>query len=301
MNVCFPGQSYYFDGVLQLYAFNQYGHRWSLETDPGQAPFNSGSTVVPVGDDGWYVNQGPKLTNIRNEVSTPAFHQNRPTLGVGGNGPYNQDEWRRLGYMNAPDDYKNVEVSGIYYPPESCVKGGCYGPEGTDFVIRGGVNEDNFPYTCQATNYHINYSFVGADAGSRLERDLDHGATAGYCKGCINGRELSGGVGIPIMGLGHAFGLKAVVYNNVENTKVHIDLYFDSSGQGNQWKLIWSYIDQGSDRRIDSVRGQTHCDGLDASKAITWGGPVGASFRINAQGVMFKQLTIQEIVPPVWH
>jgi len=303
--VYFPGQSYYYNGILQLYAFNQTGHRWGLELNPEQLPYNSGTTVVPTSQ-GWWVNQGPDQARIRNEVSTPNFAHNRPNLGTGPP-PYDQGLWRKLGYMDKPDDYKNIEASGLYYIPPYCSKAaGTCGPMAVDMVMRGGVQQSGTPYNCQAPSYHVAFAWSGDDQGARLERDIDHaggptGGPRGYCKPCINGKELSGGAGIPTIEPGQPFGLKTVLYNNAENTKVHIDVYLDTTGVGNHWQLLWSYIDQGGDPRIDSVRAPSQCAGADPNLPVTWGGPVGTSFRINAQGVQFRQLTVQEMQPPIWH
>lgn len=288
-------QEYYYDGVLQLYRHNPSGNIWSLEGGP--LPYNSGSEVVKVGN-GWYTNQGASLNNIRNEVATPHFAQNRPYLGIGGNGPYDQDSWRYYGFMDQRNDWKDIEVTGIFFPCSYCEKAG-QGPQSVDMVLRGGVNEDNPPDSCQATNYHIAYSFVGNDGGWKLERDIDHYNINGYCNGCRAADKLPVAPDIPITGLTHPFGLKAVIYNNVQNTAVRIDVYLDPTGTGHQWKLAWSYIDNGKDPLIDSVRGPIGCQGEHPELPITWGGPA-VNFRINAAGVDFRQLTVQEIIAPKW-
>ena len=301
---CFvPPTANYYNGILQLYQHNPAGSRWALELNPSQPPFNSGSQLVPVGG-GWCVNQGSNLANIRNEIATPHFLANRPSLGIGGMGPYNQDDWRRAGYMDTPQDWKNLEISGLFYTGEGCTKApGTYGPESIDFVLRGGVNQGNGadPMACQATNYHIAYSgFVSTqnppDGGVKIERDIDH--TDGYCQGCIQGNQLPG-ANIPFIGLGHVFGLKTVIYNNVANTAVRIDSYIDTTGTGSKWQLMYSYIDDGRDGRIDSARGPLHCLGEHPELPMTWAGPT-VSYRINAQGVDVRQLTLQEIIPPRW-
>lgn len=286
-------QAHLYNSILQLYQHNPYGHIWALESGP--LPYNSGSKVVPAGG-GWFMNEG-NLNNIRNEVATPHFAENRPMLGIGGNGPYDQNAWRYYGFMDRPNDWKNVEISGLYYACRDCAKSGS-GPQSVDIVVRGASNSD-IPYNCQATNYHIAYSYVGEDGGWKLERDLDHHNIEGYCNGCRVASQLPVAPDIPLVGLGKVFGFKVVVYNNIQNTKVRLDVYIDPSGTGSQWKLVWSYIDDGKDPLIDSVRGNIGCQGEDPTKPITWGGPA-VSFRINASHVDYRQLTVQEIIPPKW-
>lgn len=286
-------QAYYYNGILQLYKHNPYGHIWALESGP--LPYNGGSKVVAIGG-GWYQNIGNDLNRIRNEVATPHFGKNRPSLGIGGNGPYDQDIWRHYGYMDMPSDWFAVELSGLFYACSDC-QGAGQGPESVDFVLRGGVQDSTIPYNCQAPSYHIAYGFTGDDGGWKLERDIDH--TAGYCNGCRAADKLPVNQNIPIIGLGKVFGLKAVIYNNVQNTKVRLDVYLDPSGTGSQWKLAWSYIDDGKDPLIDSIRGNIRCQGEHPELPITFGGPA-VSFRINADHVDFRQLTVSEIIPPRW-
>jgi len=286
----YPNQHYY-NGILQLYPHNPNGHIWALETGP--KPYNGGSDVVPVGG-GWYKNSGPDLNRIRNEVATPHFAQTRPTLGIGGNGPFNQDAWREAGYMDTPTDWKNVEISGLFFPCADC-QGAGQGPQSVDFVLRGGVQSSETPYNCQAPSYHVAYSFVGADHSWKLERDIDH--IQGYSIHGRDGSQLPVAPGMGPIGLGKPFGFKAVIYNNVANTQVRIDVYLDKSGTGSQWKLAWSYIDKGGDPLIDSIRGSLRCAGEHPELPITFGGPA-VSFRINASHVDFRQLTVSEIIPP---
>ena len=300
--VCYstPTQNYY-NGILQFYQHNPQGSKWALEQNTNQPPFNSGSHLVQIGG-GWCTNEGSNLNNIRNEIATPHFAQNRPSLGLGGMGPYNQDVWRQAGFMDTPRDWKNIEISGLFYTSANCVKAG-YGPESVDFVLRGGVNQGNGadPMACQATNYHVAYSgFVATqnppDHGAKIERDIDH--TDGYCQGCLQGNQIPG-ANIPFIGLGHVFGLKTVIYNNVANTAVRIDSYIDVTGSGNKWQLMYSVIDDGHLPAIDSVRGPIHCQGERPELPIVWGGPV-VNYRINAAGVDVRQLTVQEIQAPRW-
>lgn len=293
---CFyPGISYVYDGVVQLYAHNPNGALWNLESDPS-AVFNSGSQVVHTSN-GWFTNQGAQ-NNIRNEVPSQPDTYKRGYVSIGGYGPYNQDLWRQAGYMDTGKDWKNVEISGIYYFPQGVSQApGTYGPRVVDYVIRGGVNEDTYPATCQATNYHVGYSPVGDDYGLKLERDIEH--TNGYCAGCYNGKNIPGFTYVPLVGVGHPFGFKVALYNNMANTATRIDAYLDVTGTGHHWMLMYTYTDKGGDPMIDSNRGPLNCPGANPNLPITWGGPL-SGIRINAQGVAFRQVTISEIIPPRW-
>jgi hypothetical protein len=292
----YPGISYVYDGIIQLYAHNPNGALWSLESNP-DAVFNSGSHIAPVGN-GWYTNTGSAMNNIRNEVPSQPDTYKRGYVSLGGFGPYNQQEWRQAGYMDTPKDWRNIEMSGIFWFPTGTSKApGTYGPGIVDMVMRGGVNADQFPATCQATNYHVGYSPIGDDYGLKLERDIEH--TNGYCAGCYTGKDIPGFTYVPLVGLGHPFGFKVALYNNAANTAVRIDAYLDVTGTGHHWMLMYTYIDKGGDPMIDSNRGPIQCTGANPNLPITWGGPL-SGYRINWAGAFFRQLTISEIIPPRW-
>jgi hypothetical protein len=138
---------------------------------------------------------------------------------------------------------------------------------------------------------------VGFDGGAKLERDIEH--TEGYCYECYTADYLPGYKYIPLVSTGKVFGYKVVLYNNIANTAVRIDAYIDTTGTGQHWDHMWSYIDKGGDPRIDSVRGPVECPGIRPDLPVTWGGPL-AGFRINWAGVDFKHLTISEIQAPRW-
>jgi hypothetical protein len=299
--ICFlPPTANYYNNVLQLYQYNG-GPRWALELDQNHPPYNSGSKVVPT-ENGWYTNVGNQLNIIRNEISaSPNYNQIRPWITLGGKGPYDQDQWRAAGFMHKQPlyyggDWKNMEMTGIYYIPEGSQKAG-QGPGSVDFVMRGGVNADQYPLTCQATNYHVAYAgFTGDDGGARIERDIEH--TNGYCKGCINARDIPGYKNIPMVKTGQPFGYKVVLYNSVDGKKVRMDAYVDNSpNPGSHWQYMYSYVDDGNDPRIDSVRGSISCQGVRPELPINWGGSI-SDFRINWAGAEFRQLTIQSIDAP---
>lgn len=285
----------YFDGILQLYQHKPGGAVWYLE-DPHHQPhlglciYNSDCEVKAIGG-GWYTDEGPQ-NNIRNEVPADPSYQ-RP-----GNhqGTFDQSVWRRAGYMESPHDWRNMEVSALFYlPPGTDKDPGSYGPAGIDYVLRGSVNSNGNMLECLAQNYHVGYFPTGADAGGKVERDIEH--TNGYNAGQITGDKLTSQP-IPLMGTGKVFGFKVVIYNDHTNTKVRIDAYLDKTGSGSNWQLIYSFIDPGNGQPdIDSVRGQTHCPGLDPTKAVTFGGPF-SGLRLNWSHAFFRQLIFREIIPP---
>lgn len=291
-------KAHYYDNILQLYPHKQGYGLWSLEGEKNlqACPFNSNCQVVPVGG-GWYTDKGGQ-NNIRNEVpANPAYLEERPAVKLGGMGPYDQGVWRAAGYMDSPTDWKNIEISSLFYlPPGSGKDAASYGPPGVDYVLRGGVNEDNYPQTCLAQNYHVGYFPTGADGGAKVERDIEH--TAGYNAGQITASKLTNQQ-IPLVGTGKVFGFKVVIYNNHDNTQVRIDAYLDTTGSGSNWKLIYSYIDDGHKPEIDSVRGDVKCPGLRPDLPVTFGGPL-SGLRLNWSGAYFRNFVISEIIPPVW-
>ena len=291
--VCYstPTQNYY-DGILQFYQHKPGGAIWNLEGEQNLAacPYNSGCKVVAIGG-GWYKNEGPQ-NNIRNEVpSDPSYLNRKPAVHLGGMGPYDQNVWRNAGYMDTPKDWKNMEVSALFYLPPGTTKDvNSFGPAGVDYVLRGGVNEDNYPFTCLAQNYHV--GVFTSDHGAKIERDIEH--TSGYNAGQLTGDKLSSSpIELPI---GRVFGFKVVIYNSQDNQKVRIDAYLDTTGSGNKWNLIYSFVDDGH-TILDSVRGQTHCPGLRADLPVTFGGPL-SGLRLNWSGAMWRQFTMVEIIQP---
>jgi hypothetical protein len=291
-----PPTRNYYDGILQLYQHKAGGAIWSLESEPNlnACPYNSNCKVQATSG-GWYTDVGAQ-NNIRNEVPAyPGYVNYKPAVHIGGMGPYDQNAWRSAGYMDTPKDWKNVEVSALFYlPPGTTEDQASYGSPSVDYVLRGGVNEDGYPLACLAQNYHVSYMPTGEDHGAKIERDIEH--TAGYNAGQLTGNKLTNN-DIPLVGTGKVFGYKVVIYNNAANTAVRMDAYLDTTGSGNQWKLIYSYVDDGHDPRIDSVRGQTHCAGLRPDLPVTFGGPL-VGLRLNWSDAQFRQFTIQEIIPP---
>jgi hypothetical protein len=87
------------------------------------------------------------------------------------------------GYIQSPNDWKNVEMTG-YFKVNSFTEDTQNGPPHIELVARGGRNTHDIgtiyglSRQCEATTYHSN---TYLDGRVKFEKDLEH--IIGYTKG----------------------------------------------------------------------------------------------------------------------
>jgi hypothetical protein len=274
-------------GISKLYPTKPNGEEWYMNmSNPTSDPrFNLNNQYKHVGksssskfnfnknsDGSWNV-ASPK---VRIEAYTSAgYDQSKITT-------YNQPELAAKGYMQSPNDWKNVEITG-YVKYNS----GDKPDENFDWYTRGGIHTDDNK-GCEGTAYKGNLYYSGnSDFGK--EQWHENGFASTDTK--INAASQLQGKWI---------GFKFVIYNlhpNVGNsttasTFVKLENWINENADGKTWKKIDEKIDNGGWGKSGSRCGGTQ------DQIITWGGPV-ATFRWDgADNVDIKNFSVREIQPP---
>ncbi|WP_373047756.1 carbohydrate-binding protein [Vulgatibacter sp.] len=248
-------------GVTMLYPSKVGGESWILADDPTKDPrFDPKETVTANEDGSWKMRSG----KVRMGVTTSTGYD-----------PAAVETDRELladrGYMQAPNDWKNVEITGY-------VKVNDAGGSTDNFAwyARGGKHNDDNP--CEGSSYKGGLHY---DGRVRYEKESWHVA---YDQGPYE--EATSSI------VGRWVGFKSVM-RNVEKdgaTAVQLELWMDEAGDGTSWSKVYELVDDGT-WGGDSA----HCGAADAAMPMTWGGPI-ATFRWDsAQDVDFKWLSVREI------
>jgi Bacterial Ig domain/PKD domain len=260
-------------GVREIYQTKQGREEWYMNmnnpiSDPrlftrtGQSQFSKNP------DGSWKV--GPTNNDQgRLHIYTPSgYHQNLITT-------YNEVQLAAKGYMQSPNDWKNVEMTGY-------VKLNAYKQVDHAFVwqIRGGHHSTSF--SCEGTAYKGNINYVGQ---TRFQKEQWHPS---YFTTSWKNTALAPDP------RGKWFGFKYVVYNIQQNGKpaVKMENWLDAKSDGN-WVKIDENVDSGG---WGTKAGQ--CGGGRPDQLIIWGGPI-ATFRFDGTTDLdFKNLSVREIQAP---
>ena len=261
-------------GIKELYATKAGGEQWAMNMQsPTSDPRLSPGVTLTKNPDGSYK---VTSTQVRLQVFTSSgYHQNLITT-------YNQQVLAQKGYMQSPNDWKNVEMTG-YLKVNSFTSSTTNGAAHIELLARGGTHTSSVP--CEGTAYHSNTYETGR---VKFEKELSH--TAGYT---TNDPEISGATGTL---QGKWIGIKAVFYT-LANGSVQLEQWLDDKSDninspGNNWHRVLQFKDIGS-----WGGGSPNCGGT-PSTIITWGGPI-AHFRWdNIDNMDIKDLSVREIQPP---
>ena len=185
----------------------------------------------------------------------------------------NHNEIALAGYMQSPNDWKDVEITG--------------------YVKLNSGNNDNFVWYARGAR-HTGYGSPQGCEGVAYKGDLFYDGSTRFSKeqwhtgGYVFG-EFGKNIG-PIKD--KWVGLKVIMYNIVQddNTMVKLELWVDKNNN-NDWTKAAEKIDKGG---WGNAGGE--CGG-EADQIITWGGPI-ASFRWDgATDVDIKKFSVREIAP----
>jgi F5/8 type C domain/Bacterial Ig domain len=261
-------------GIKELYASKAGGEQWAMNMqNPTSDPRLSPGITLTKNPDGSY-----KVTSTQvrmNVFTSSGYHQGSITT-------YNQQQLAAKGYMQSPNDWKNVEMTG-YLKVNSFTSSTTNGAAHIELLARGGTHTSSVP--CEGTAYHSNTYETGR---AKFEKELEH--TAGYT---TNDPEKSGATGTL---QGKWIGIKAVFYT-FANGSVQLEQWLDDKSDninslGNNWHRVLQIKDVGS-----WGGGSPNCGGT-PSTIITWGGPI-AHFRWdNIDNMDIKDLSVREIQPP---
>jgi len=233
------------------------------------------TTFVQQNDDGsWKV----QSTEVRYGVLTSSgYHPDLIST-------LDQQALASKGYMQSPNDWKNVEMTG-YFKVNSYTKPNQNGPPHIELLARGGRNTndigtiDGLSRQCEATTYHSN---TYLDGRVKFEKDLEH--IIGYTTGDPEKQHAIS----PL--LGRWIGIKAVFYN-LPDGSVRLEQWIDENSD-NHWHRVFRYTDDGN-----WGGGYPNCGSSD-NQVITWGGPIAIFRWDNIDDMDVKYFSVREIKPP---
>jgi hypothetical protein len=253
------------------------GEEWFMNmVDPGNDPRIGGegppTTFVQLNDDGsWKV----ESREVRyGALTSSGYHPDLIST-------LDQQALASKGYMQSPNDWKNVEMTG-YFKVNSFTKPNQNGPPHIELVARGGRNTNDIgtinglSRQCEATTYHSN---TYEDGRVKFEKDLEY--TIGYTTGDPENQHAIS----PLVG--RWIGIKAVFYN-LPDGSVRLEQWIDENSD-NHWHRVLKFTDDGN-----WGGGYPNCGGS-GNQVITWGGPI-AIFRWDSIDDMdVKYFSVREI------
>ena len=257
-------------GIREIYPTKSGGEEWfmNMQNPTSDPRFNTQATITKNPDGSYKVTK----QQIRMEVySSAGYHQDQITT-------LNQKELAAKGYMQSPNDWKNVEMTGYVKLISS--------PSDDQFnwYNRGGRHIDS--RLCEGTAYKsdVMYYFSGQ---TRFNKEQWFGKAYAF----TSPKTVTGSSSIQ----GKWVGLKYIVYNFQQQngeTAVRLQSWFDANNDGKNWVKINDFVDLGGWGNQGG-----YCGGA-PDQIITWGGPI-ATFRWDtATDVDFKNLSVREIQAP---
>jgi hypothetical protein len=258
-------------GIKELYPTKTGGEQWFMnmqdptgdkQTNPPSMSKNPGSFKVT-------------STQVRYPAFTSSGYHSDQIKTT------DQKIMAQQGYMQSPNDWKNVEITG-YLKVNGFTGSSNNGPAHIEFMARGGVHTSS--KSCEGTAYHSNLYETGR---SKFEKELQH--TAGYT---TNDPEKSGATSKLD---GRWVGIKAVFYTKPDGT-VKLEQWLDDGSDninapGNNWHKLLEFTDSGS-----WGGGHPNCGGTPSTK-ITWGGPMVHFRWDNIDDMDIKNFSVREIQP----
>jgi F5/8 type C domain/Bacterial Ig domain len=262
-------------GIKELYPTKANGEQWyfNMQNPTSDPQLNPNGVTLTKNTDGSYKVQS---SQVRLHVYTSSgYHQNLITT-------YNQQVLAQKGYMQSPNDWKNVEITG-YMKVNHFTTSTTNGAAHIALSARGGTHSSTVP--CEGTAY---WSSTYETGTVQFKKELEH--TAGYT---TNNPEISGATGTL---QGKWIGIKAVYYT-FQNGSVQLEQWLDDKSDninspGNNWHRVLQFKD------IGSWGGGTNGCGGTPTTIITWGGPITQFRWDNIDNMDIKDLSVRELQPP---
>jgi hypothetical protein len=252
-------------GVTMLYPSKEAGESWFLSEEADRDPrFDPQEPITRNADGSWKMQSDQVRMNVM--TSTGYVPSDIST--------FNRDELAAQGYMQSPNDWKNVEITGF-------VKLNAATDPADNFAwyARGGRHNDQNG-GCEGSAYKGDLHFDGRTRWAKETWHVSYEHTDyGTATDSIEGRWV---------------GFKVVIHDTTVDGKkaVKMESYLNDSGDGVTWKQVHEHVDAG-----DWGGDATACGASNDAMPITWGGPT-ATFRWdNAPDVDFKWLSVREIQP----
>ncbi|WPB76240.1 discoidin domain-containing protein [Archangium violaceum] len=249
-------------GVKMIYPTKTGGETWFLKDNAlSDTRFDPQDTITRNADGSWKM----KSTQVRMHALTSTGYDAKkiPT--------YDRDVLAGRGYMQAANDWKNVEMTGF-------IKVNAVSDASDNFAwyARGGRHNDDL--ACEGSSYKGSLHYDGRVRWQKESWHVSYDQTA-YKTGtsALKGRWV---------------GFKSIMKNVLYNGKpaVKLELWLNENADKVTWKQVYDITDSGQ------IGGDaTNCGGSVDAMPITWGGPL-ATFRWDsASDVDFKWLSVREI------
>ena len=255
-------------GIKEIYPTKSGGEEWFMNMqDPARDPrFNPQATITKNPNGSYKVTK----TEVRMEVyPSTGYNQDKITT-------LNQKELAAKGYMQSPNDWKNVEMTG-YVKLISSLSNDQF-----NWYNRGGRHTNSAP--CEGTAYKADVMYYSSGQTRFNKEQWFSGGYSFTSPKNVSSSSIQG----------KWVGLKYIVYNFQQpngKTAVMLQSWFDANADG-KWIKINDFVDLGGWGDQGS-----YCGGV-PDQLITWGGPI-ATFRWdNATDVDFKNLSVREIESP---
>ncbi len=265
-------------GITEIYPTKPGGEEWFMNMDDPQNDHRTDPQTTLIKNNDSSLSWKIKNTEVRYNVFTSSGFQPRLITTL------NQTELSKKGYIQSPNDWKNVEMTG-YFKINNFTNSTANGAAHIELVARGAKNTNDetlingYPEQCESTTYHSNTYETGR---VKFEKDLQH--IQGYT---TSDKEKLHAIENPL--LGRWIGIKAVFYN-MPNRFVKLEQFIDKNSNNN-WHKVLSYIDDGH-----WGGGHPECGGSN-NQIITWGGPIAIFRWDNINDMDIKDFSIREIQP----
>lgn len=276
-------------GIKEIYPSKPGGEEWFMNMqDPNNDPRTVNTPQMSQNADGsWKVafNNRKQILPIQasgnccqDEVrygvlTSSGYHNNKIVT--------NEKKLESRGYMQSPNDWKNVEMTGYVKLISTTGSSFATTKGGWTWETRGARKfGDVAPDVCYGTSYNAHILWSSGDVRWEKEQWHAHIVSTEY--------HLS-----PAISTDKFIGFKAIMYNNIQfdgKTAVKLEIWVDPNSD-NRWQKVYQLIDSGG-----WGDGGEQCGG-DPDQIITWGGPVALFRWDEATDVDIKDFSVREIQP----
>ena len=249
-------------GVTMLYPSVSGGESWSMPADPrSDSRFNPQNPITPNADGSWKM----KNAQVRMEVYTSTGYDGSKIR------TYARDTLAAQGYMLAPNDWRNVEITGFVRVNSASVP-----TDDVTWYARGGRH--SAPIPCEGSAYK---GGLHIDGRVRFEKESWHVSykNASYLQATSSL-------------IGRWVGFKTVMRNVTVGgkTAVKMESWLNDNADRVTWAKVYEMTDDGTYGGDASA-----CGASAPAMPITWGGPIAAFRWDNAEDVDFRWLSVREI------
>ena len=284
-------------GIKEIYPSKTGGEEWFMDMqDPNNDPRTlKAPHMSQNGDGSWKVSFDNDNNNNNSEQKIPIQDsetccQNEVRYGILTSSGYDenkividQKELEKRGYMQSPNDWKNIEMTGYVKLLATTGSSFAINKGGWTWEARGARHTgDRYPDVCYGTSYNAHILWNSGDV--RWEKEQGHAdiVSTDYYPSSTS------------LNIGKFIGFKAVMYNiqlQEGKTVVRLEIWIDPNSDNN-WQKVYQFTDSGGWGDAGE-----QCGG-DPDQIITWGGPLAIFRWDEATDVDIKDFSVREIQPP---